>query len=434
MDEKLKNDKKVMLVQDAKDGKLKGVTDLDKKGNIQTCDLTEGNISNLLNVNTHESALETFFKKFMQEAENPSHTGIFMMAQNVFDRLMKMDFNPDELEKHRVDPAEGQKFQPMDIEKIDLADMERNGIKPEDIEPYLNAMSYGYKSNQLVNMNPEIGPGGIRVSTQGRVSLEEQPDGSIKVIPHYRQESPNLDAPLHGVLLEDKVKNSLLETGHAGQVVDLELTPGKREPCYVTLDNLTNALEVMPVADFPKRDELKDVKLTEGQQLDLYSGKKVLLEGFTTRAGYKRDGYIQINASDRNFHFTFDGLDRTRYAEENKKITIQKRADGQTTGNSQSQGRVRSVLLGVTLDEKTQNTINARESAYIKGMVKDGGKPFSRWVKFNDEGELKFYKYDPDYHKKKGQNSDQKQAQQPKTPPSKRQTPSNTKKAGGPKV
>ncbi len=72
MDEKLTNDaKKVMLVQQAGDGPLKGVTHIDKKGKIKVTDPTEQNLANLLNVNTQDSALEAFFKKFMQEAEIP---------------------------------------------------------------------------------------------------------------------------------------------------------------------------------------------------------------------------------------------------------------------------------------------------------------------------------------------------------------------------
>ena len=79
MDEKLKNDgKKVMLVQEAENGRVQGVTNIDKKGNIRTDALSENNMSNLFNVNTNDSALEAFFKKFMQEAEKPSHTGIFI--------------------------------------------------------------------------------------------------------------------------------------------------------------------------------------------------------------------------------------------------------------------------------------------------------------------------------------------------------------------
>ena len=156
MDEKLKNDaKKVMLVQDASSGQLKAVTDVDKDGNIQTVEPTKANLASLLNVNTNDSFIEAFFKKMMEQADNPAHSGlsnpinkVFIMTESVFNKLVKMNFPPEELEKYRVDPAaelaarQGQNpkvqqgggdttsqstFQPMDVNKIDRADLERKG-------------------------------------------------------------------------------------------------------------------------------------------------------------------------------------------------------------------------------------------------------------------------------------------------------------------
>lgn len=202
MDENVKNDaKQVMLVQNADDGRLQAVTGVDQDGNIQTADPTDQNVASLLNVNTQDSALEAFFKKFMEQAQNPVHTGIFVMTENALNKLIRIDFDPEILENYRIDPSERlqtqeqRQFEPLDVTKIDLADMEKKGIRMEDIEPHLKAMSYGHKSNGLVEMNPEL-ENGMRVSTKGRVSLEEQADGSLRVVPHYWQERPDLDAPL----------------------------------------------------------------------------------------------------------------------------------------------------------------------------------------------------------------------------------------------
>ena len=65
------------------------------------------------------------------------------------------------------DPAERlqsqeQRFEPLDTSKIDLDDLAKKGIRMEDIEPHLRAMSYGHKSNGLVDMNPEL-ESGLRV-------------------------------------------------------------------------------------------------------------------------------------------------------------------------------------------------------------------------------------------------------------------------------
>lgn len=436
MDENLKNDEKnIMLVKEVDSGKVKAITNVDEKGNAKTVEPAEANLSNLFNVNTNESFIEAFFRKMMEQMENPSHTGVYKVTKEVLDSLVKMEFPVDELEKYRINPTQelqtieslkasetgetAQTFQPMDVSKIDTADLARKGIRLEDLEPHLKAMSFGHKSTQLVDMSPELEPGGLRVPTKGRVSLEEQPDGSLKVIPHYRQEKPNLDIPHHGVLLDDTVKANLLSNGHAGKLIDMELTPGKKEACFVTLDKLTNALEVMPVSGIPHMSRIKGVELSEGQQLDLYNGRKTLLEGFTTRAGYKRDAYIQIDASNKNISFTFDGLDKNRYAEENKLIRKEKMSESNnqkqsTAGQKQKEMFIPKRLLGVDVPEKAQKEWTEAlkdpskraglQAVYIKGMVRDcKGEPQNLWVRPNfEEGKFDFFKYNPKYAIKKG--------------------------------
>ncbi|NDV64639.1 DUF3945 domain-containing protein [Bacteroides sp. 224] len=426
MNETVKNDeKKIMLVEDVKDGKVRAITDVDKDGNIKTVEPTNKNIGDLLNVNTSDSAVEAFFKKFMEQTENPAHTGIFMMAKETLENLVKIDFPPDELEKHRVSPSANQQFQPLDIEKIDRADLARKGIRWEDMEPHLKAMSYGHKSNKLVDMSPELEPGGARVPTKGRVSLEEQPDSSIKVIPHYYQEKPNLNIPVHGILLDEETKANLLKNGNAGKVVELEFAPGKKEPCYLTLDKLTNVLEVLPANQIEAINKIKGVELSEGQQLDIAAGRKVLIEGMTSRSGTLFDGYIQINASDKKFDFTYDGLDRNRYAQENKEIRREKREIAKETNPKTSkdvsqeeihkQVFIPKKLLGVELNDKQTELLRAGKATYIKGMVKDGqGEPFNAWVRVNPEkNKLNFFKWNPDYAKK--QDTEVKPANESKT-------------------
>lgn len=438
MNENLKDkDKQVILLADAKDGQIKAVTDVDKDGNVQTTDPTQENMSSLLQVNTNDSGLEAFFKKFMEQADNPSHTGIYILGADTLGKILESGANLiDEIGMYFTDPAEElhemqqqkqnkqdekQSFEPLDVKKIDLDDLEKKGIKMEDLEPFLKAMSYGHKSNQLIDMSPEL-EGGIRVPTKGRVSLEEMEDGSIRVTPHYRQDKPNLDIPIHGVLLDDKVKDNLLKTGHAGQLVDLETTPSKKEAHYVTLDPLTNKVEVLPADRINNIDKIKGVDLSQGQQMDLAAGRKILVEGMTSRAGRLFDGYIQINASDRKLDFNYDGLDRQRYAQENKEIAKQQRAEKKqeqqtVTGDGNLKNlRVPQKLKGVELTEQQQATLRSGKATYVKGMVNDGkGEPYNAWVKPNPEkNKFDFFKWNPDYVKK-GQGTEIKPAAESKT-------------------
>lgn len=153
MDEKVKNDeKKVMLVRqtgEGQEGKLKAVGSIDEDGNIETLDPTAANVAKLFDVNTNQPALEAFFTKFMEQSQDPVKTGIseiFIMAESVLDKLIRIDLDPQLLENYRVDPAEElakmeqqiavPRFEPMDISRIDTADMERMGIRMEDLEPH----------------------------------------------------------------------------------------------------------------------------------------------------------------------------------------------------------------------------------------------------------------------------------------------------------
>ncbi len=434
MDEKPKDDsKKVMLVEDAKDGSIKAVSGVDKEGNLKTSEPNQKGLDSLLDVNTGDSGLEAFFKKFMEQAKEPAHSGIYILGKDTLDRILSSGKNfLDEINIFRADPAEelhdlqqkkqdnGQAFEPMDVSKIDLKDLEKKGIRMEDLEPHLKAMSYGHKSNQLVDMNPEMEPGGMRVPTKGRVSLEEMADGSLRVIPHFRQDKPNLDAPLLGTMLDDKVKENLLKTGHAGELVNLETTPGKKEPCFVTLDPLTNKTEVLPAREMGTFSKIKGVELSQGQQLDLAAGRKVLVERMTSRAGLLFDGYIQVNASDKKLDFTYEGLDRKRYAGENKEIMRQRKTEGKDgqqqrqspAGDTPRQSFIRKKLGGGEVPDDVYNKWKAAEkdpglqkdvrATYVKNIKKDEkGQPVHLWVKPNyEKDKLEFFKWNPDKTKK----------------------------------
>ncbi|MCM1301801.1 MAG: DUF3945 domain-containing protein [Bacteroides cellulosilyticus] len=420
MDEKTRNNaKEVMVVRQAIDGKLKAVTGVDPEGNLQTVEPTEQNMADLLSVNAQDSLLEAFFKKFLQEADNPSHTGIFIMSEQVLGKLIQIDFEPELLEPYRIIPGnpaqeqEQQTFEPMDVSKIDLDDLVKKGIRMEDLEPHLRAMSYGHKSNGLVEMSPEL-ESGLRIPTKGRVSLEEQPDGSLRIIPHYWQEKVDFSVPFHGVLLDEETIKNIETTRHAGKIINLELEPGKTTPCFVSRDKWTNTLEYMPVELLEKRTAIKNAELSEGKQIDFYSGGKVLLEGYTTRAGYKRDAYIQIDASERNYEFSYAGLNRNRYIDENREIYRRKQAE--QTGQEIPVPRINihhSILGASVPDEAYKQWSEAVDDPtkqkevrafYIQGMVKDRQEePFNAWVKPDfEQGKMKFYRWDPDRAKRQG--------------------------------
>ena len=174
----------------------------------------------------------------------------------------------------------------------------------------------------------------------------------------------------------------------------------------------------MPVELMEKRAVIKNAELSEERQIDFYGGGKVLLEGYTTRAGYKRDAYIQIDAAERNYEFSYDGLDRKRYQAENRAIHTQQRAErgereAKEMGKAPELTIHHMILKAAVPDEAYKQWSEAVKDPskradvkafYIKGMVKDGqGEPFNAWVKPNFAlGKMDFFKWNPDRAKRQG--------------------------------
>ena len=132
-------------------------------------------------------------------------------------------------------------------------------------------------------------------------------------------------------------------------------------------------------------------------------GKKVLIEGMTSKNTIgtdnlrKFDAYVQFNAAKGGYDFSYDGLNRNKYQQNNKQEQNQ-------NGEQQNKVRIPKNLLGVDLSEKQQNTLREGKATYVQGMVKDGkGEPFNAYVKVNTEkGKLDFFKWNPDRAKKQG--------------------------------
>ena len=438
MDEKLNPKDKVLLMRDEGEGnKLKVVKGIDKKGKIDAIDPMKAKQNDFLVIDKHADPIENFFKNFISQAKNPSHTGFFAVTVDMLDKILTID--EKELEKYRVNPndylnkqqeqsiKEAQKqsvkeekseametknqkneqqseFKQFDTNRIPESEYRKYDIKPHDIEGELKAMSYGYKSPHLVDINPEIE--GVDYPMKARLSLEEQPDGSLKFIPHPYQNQVDLDKPFQGIMLPNDVKENLLATGNAGRVVELEPRPSEKVPSLVSIDKLTNRLEAVPLDKLTVSQNLKGTELFPEQQQALKEGKKVLVEGMTSKTTMgtdnprKFDAYVQFNAAKGGYDFSYDGLDRNKYKQNNKQDNKQEQDQVQ----EQNKVRIPKKLLGVDLTEDQQNKLRGNKAVYVQGMLKDAkGEPFNAYVKVNNEkGKLDFFRWNPDKAKKQG--------------------------------
>jgi hypothetical protein len=428
MDEKLIDSKKqVLLTTDAANPQaLKAVTGMDQNGIPRTVTPGKANMAGFLAIDKNGNALENFFKKFLEQAKNPAHTGFFLMTQEVLGKIIEMQpVNAKTLEPYLIDPQQfldqrqGQKhgqakdhgntpparkdgFQPIDENKINWQQTANMGINRQLLEDtgQLKAMLYGHKSPALNPLTFTIE--GITFDTQARLSLKEMPDGTYNIQPHNYLKAPGLDRPFLGAMLSDKDKENLMASGNAGRVIELEPTSGQKVPALVSLDKTTNRLEAVPVDKLNIPQSLKGVEFTPEQVKGLKEGKTILVEGMTTKRSQdtdspkKFDAYIQFNAAKGSFDFSYGGLENKSHQQYNQQQQGQQ--------SEQTNVRIPQKLLGVELTPKQQEGLRADKTIYVKGMVKDGqDQPFNAYVKINHGAwKLDFYKFNPDKAKKQG--------------------------------
>ncbi len=251
MDENVKNDaKQVMLVQNADDGRLQAVTGVDRDGNIQTADPTDQNVASLLNVNTQDSAPRSLLQKFMEQAQNPRSHGYRFghdgeCPEQIFIRTSTS--RPGDSGKLPYRPLRTASDAGAAAVRAAGRHEDRPGGYGEERYPHgghrahLKAMSYGHKSNGLVEMNPGTGERdacfhqrGARRSKSRRTACR---CASCRITGSERPET----TPLPRVLLEEaKKRNPDEQFVMPGKVIDLAWSRASFTPRYVSIDKWTN--------------------------------------------------------------------------------------------------------------------------------------------------------------------------------------------------
>jgi hypothetical protein len=395
MDEsKVKNDEPKVLLTQGEDGKLKAVKGMEQNGKLNTVDPTKENSDKFLEINPNGNVLENFMKKFSAQYEKPSHTGLYAVAASAvvniaafLDKIIKVQPDDKVLDPYRVQPdgqqkelSEGQqKYQALDLNKVDWKDAEKLGIPADALADTLKAMSYGHKSPGLVDIKTEVD--GKEYSVKARLSLEQQPDGSFKVQAHPKQEQPDFEKPFMGVTFTKEDIEQFKQTGNGGRVFDLEHVPGgEKVPSLISLDKLTNRFEAVSLSEINIPQKLKGVELSAEQQEGLKTGKGVLVEGMDKRikAGEepsKIDRILQYNASNRNFDFRFTPEQREQHRQDRQA------KQGQEQGDSPQKGRkvdgiwINPVQGGVKLTEEQFAKLLNKEPVFVEGMQKQQPKP-----------------------------------------------------------
>lgn len=434
--EQKKKEQDVLIVRDEQTGEIGVVAGLKRDGTPNMKPAKAEHAQDFLRFDRHGDVLDNFFANFYRQCKEPKRFGFYRVAAEGADKVIEVlkellknpEQNKDLLAPHKVDttkyeqaaqqqaqeteqqtapdqtpqpeeesqqteqaseeqtpqpeptPTEEQdnerKYKPIDTDRLDRAEVaERWGIDLTALEQSgdLERMRH-YGKSQLIECTPDFG--GVRVAMQARLSLRENPDGTVSLVPHPIRKEPNLDEYLN-VKFTPEDQENLKKTGNLGRVAEVvDPATGELVPSFISIDRLTNETVSVPVKAIRIPDEVKSVRLTQEQKEALAEGKGVYVENMIGKSGKKFNATIQINADKRGLDFHFGGQKKAQRQEQT-----------QATDNTQQPRRLRigKTLLGVEITQEHKAGWEQNKWVYIEGMTDKKGQKFNAYVRPNHE-------------------------------------------------
>lgn len=379
----------VLVVADKKDKSLEVVKNADKKKGVKTVPPDKGKENEFLKIGHNSDPsdiLLTTVKNFYSQAREPTRFAIYKVPYKTFElfkdglqRLYNQFNNNQKTETMEKNPNNSQetipenntdrkyRFMPSQINFDQLKDI---GITKEYLEQkgLLDQMLQGRKTNQLIPIS--ISQGGAHVTTDAKLSLRQEQDGSVSLRIHGVKKEPELDRPYFGHVFTEEDKNNLRETGHLGRVVDLYDRNNQQHPSFISIDPLTKEISSVRAKGVYIPDDVNGVKLQDHEKQDLRDGKEIFVDGMVSKAGKEFDAYLRVDANDRRVTYRFeDGLSNI------KKIG------------------------GVELNDQQKADLVEGKAILVEGMVnKQTGELRDSYVKAADleTGKLQFSNFNPD--------------------------------------
>jgi len=414
--EETTKDQEVLLVANKKESnKLSAVSGMNEDDSIKTIPPLQKNESDFLKISKQDNALENFFTNFLRQYNSPTHFQFFKVpvamietAAEILQNMLKNEkVNKQFLDQYRVNPEsvikqqdkrpmnkesaqeksetpvdskeQSQKYQRIDESRINWKQLENLGVTREMLEKSgnLNAMLNWQKSPSLIPISPKFD--GMPLRTDARLSFREMPDGNLSLIINAVRKEVNLDRPFYGVRFTDKDKFNLNATGNAGRLIEIAPKSGEKSLVFVSVDKLTNELITLRADKVRIPDEIKGIKLTEEQKLNLRQGKAVTIEGMMGKNGRIFSADVQINANKRALEFQFSSLSQ------------------QNQQPAQREVRINKHLLGVELTPEQQQQLREDRTIHVTGMKDPAGQSFNAYVRINHEkGKFDFLRWNPE--------------------------------------
>ena len=300
---------------------------------------------------------------------------------------------------------------------VDWKELERFGVKKENLSEKDMKALMNYGKTNLVTVNPTFG--GDSYELQARLSFQKTEDGKMKLAPHFVRHEPRLDIPYNGYTFTDEDKKNLKQTGNLGRLVDVADTKtGEMRPSYISIDRLTNEIVDIPASKVRIPDRIGLTELLKPEQ-DILRAGLALPKEVTLKNGRKFEAVLQVSAEKRDVEFVpehlWQGQSQRRGNGQEKKQKSPEAPDAtgqqqKEDGNQENgQRRNRSWTnedgsirpIGKWKDDKFTEQ---QKADYVAGKVvvlanakDDQGQPCTKYLKFDREkGRPLTYSANPD--------------------------------------
>ena len=416
------NQEEVLIARNNETGEVGAVTGLNEDGTPKMTDVKSAKLSDLVKFQKGQNPIEAFLSNFVRQCQNPTTFGFFRVPADRYDTVGTVigDFakdpeaNAEMLKNNKVElptaeqkveqpqlastpteqpaqaaatdnaqaPEKEVKHSAIDESKIDWASLkEKWGIDRDALEKSgdLKEMLYNRKS-KLVTVTPTFA--GEKFPIDARLSFRTDPDGNVKVVPHFIHREPKLDQKFEGYEFSKEEKDVLRETGNLGKVVELTDKNGNKVPSYVSIDRLTNEVVSIPVKDVFIRDTIGQTKLTIAEVMQLKEGKALPPKDISDKNGKIYNVVLQVSADRKGVEFVPSSARRQEQTEQHQQSTGQQQTSWLTRD-----GKIRPITkwAGVPMTPQQQADYVAGKVVEMTNMIDKKGQPCTVYLQFNPQ-------------------------------------------------
>ncbi len=416
------NQEEVLIARNNETGEVGAVTGLKEDGTPKMTDVKSAKLSDLVRFQKGQNPIEAFLSNFVRQCQNPTTFGFFRVPADRYDTVGTVisdlakdpGANAEMLKNNKIElptaerkveqpqqvatpteqPAQAAvtddaqtndkevKHSAIDESKIDWASLkEKWGIDRDALEKSgdLKEMLYNRKS-KLVTVTPTFA--GEKFPIDARLSFRTDPDGNVKVVPHFIHREPKLDQKFEGYEFSKEEKDVLRETGNLGKVVELTDKNGNKVPSYVSIDRLTNEVVSIPVKDVFIRDTIGQTKLTIAEVMQLKEGKALPPKDISDKNGKTYNVVLQVSADRKGVEFVPSSARRQEQTEKHQQSTGQQQTSWLTRD-----GKIRPITkwAGVPMTPQQQADYVAGKVVEMTNMIDKKGQPCTVYLQFNPQ-------------------------------------------------